>query len=272
MNKESVLVRSQIKRFEKTARINKKGGRILAEVRYDDECGNGHNSFSITGTTYDHLTSSEDHHYITGGCIHDEIATHFPELQHLIKWHLMDSDGPMHYLANTTYHARDRTHPGVKIGAAVKWDTMLKFESAPFTFKEQEKGFWEYLDGVGDFDRIEVVGVPGKGREGNDLQDNFSLSGFIEEDEKKKWYRAPFSSRKDAEEFLEALRTSPFGFIRQPTAWCEAEEPDLEAARSCAIWPEATAEELRDEEKLKARLPALLQEFRRDIEALGFVY
>lgn len=24
--------------------------RIIAEVRHDDECGNGHNTFSITGT------------------------------------------------------------------------------------------------------------------------------------------------------------------------------------------------------------------------------
>lgn len=41
----------------------------------------------------------------SGGCIHDEVAKHFPELAHLIKWHLSSTDGPMHYVANTVYWA-----------------------------------------------------------------------------------------------------------------------------------------------------------------------
>jgi len=38
------------------------------------------------------------------GCLHDEIRQHFPELAHLIKWHLVSTDGPLHYIANTLYH------------------------------------------------------------------------------------------------------------------------------------------------------------------------
>ncbi len=51
-----------------------------------------------------------------------------------------------------------------------------------------------------------------------------------------------------------------------------AKVADIEAARSCAIWPDATLQELRDETALRARLPGLLADFRADIEALGFTY
>jgi hypothetical protein len=37
--------------------------------------------------------------------MHEELAVVFPELAHLTKWHLVSTDGPMHYIANTTYHA-----------------------------------------------------------------------------------------------------------------------------------------------------------------------
>jgi len=56
--------------------------------------------------------------------------------------------------------------------------------------------------------------------------------------------------------------------------WCrigEGKEPDLEAARNAACWPDAQLEDFT-KEKLEARLPALMEEFKRDVESLGFVY
>ncbi len=42
----------------------------------------------------------------SGGCMHDEVAKHFPELESLIKWHLMAEPGlPTHYVANAIYWA-----------------------------------------------------------------------------------------------------------------------------------------------------------------------
>lgn len=57
----------------------------------------------------------------------------------------------------------------------------------------------------------------------------------------------------------------------------EGKERDLEGARRVAIWPDAPESILTAEpEKLKAalieRLPMLKNEFKRDMEALGFVY
>ncbi len=88
--------------------------RIRATVRYDDSCGNGHNSFSLTGEieqSYGNRWRS-----CVSGMIHGEIAKHFPALAPLLKWHLCGSDGPMHYIANTLFHASDRDHNGLKKG------------------------------------------------------------------------------------------------------------------------------------------------------------
>ncbi len=78
----------------------KNGDRIVAKIRYDDKYGNGHNSFAITANIYNSRGRWE-----AGGCCHDEFVEAFPDYAHLIKWHLCSSDGPLHYIANTLYHA-----------------------------------------------------------------------------------------------------------------------------------------------------------------------
>lgn len=89
--------------------------KLHAVIRFDDECKNGRASFSITGqisgARYDRDNGSI-------GCNHDDIAKVFPELAHLIKWHLCATDGPMHYAANTVYLAGDRDHNGLRKGEA----------------------------------------------------------------------------------------------------------------------------------------------------------
>lgn len=91
---------------------------ITADVRYDDECGNGHNTFAITGTirARDKIKYRRDDNVIACGCCHEEIAKAFPELAPFIKWHLCGSDMPMHYVANTVYLAGDRDHWGLRKG------------------------------------------------------------------------------------------------------------------------------------------------------------
>lgn len=111
---ESTLTKNQTLTFG--PKHYTEGGRkytITTMVRHDDHCGNGHNTFSITGRinelkggrTYEHSC----------GCIHDEIRKH-PELAGLIKWHGCSTDGPMHYVENTIYHAGDRDYNGLKAG------------------------------------------------------------------------------------------------------------------------------------------------------------
>ena len=207
----SVLTKSQTKTFTSRG-WNLRGElvTITATVRYDDQCGNGHNTFSITGNMSDG----------SGGCIHDDIAHFFPQLAPLIKWHLVSSDGPMHYLANVIYMAGDRDYNGLRAGEKKQ---IRNGKSGKLSWKRTEPGLPKYID----------------------------------QDE------VPTQS--------EVVKYEP---------WCikgEGKARDLKAARSIAVWPDATDEELCQEpetlkETLKARLPALLAEFRAAVEGFGFVF
>lgn len=100
----SKLTREQKKKYGPRTIESKygKGAWITALVRYDDDCGNGHNSFSITGEVVT-PASKRRHDIEAGGMLHDDIARLFPELAPFLKWHLTSTDGPMHYGANTVY-------------------------------------------------------------------------------------------------------------------------------------------------------------------------
>ncbi|BCS53290.1 hypothetical protein [Geobacter sp. SVR] len=90
-------------------------GVMHVNIRFDDECKNGHQSFSITADVYT-AESRRQKDIAAGGCLHEEIARVFPELEPLVKWHLVSTDGPMHYIANTLYHAGDRDCHGLRKG------------------------------------------------------------------------------------------------------------------------------------------------------------
>jgi len=186
--------------------------RLTATVRHDDRCGNGHNTFSVTGV----IDRKSGRHWLdhSGGCIHDDIAKHVPELATYLKWHLCSTDGPMHYIANTVYQAGDRDHWGLRKG-----------EFRQSVDKETGRLLWE-LD-------IENVSQ-----------------------------RVACNHQPDAVQ----IDWKPIGLTG------EGKERDLKAARESAIWPDATDEELTAaglEERLAARLPALLAEFQAAVESLN---
>ena len=89
-----------------------KGALLSVEIRFDDECGNGHNTFAITAE----VKRPGERDIEAGGCLHDDIAQVFPELAPLIVWHLVSTNGPMHYIANTTYLAGDLDCNGLRKG------------------------------------------------------------------------------------------------------------------------------------------------------------
>lgn len=214
---DSVLTKSQSKTFgPRTITLNGERIQVRATVCYDDRCGNGHNTFSITG---DCKYPTESWEQGGGGCIHEEIAAAFPELAPFIKWHLCSSDGPMHYIANTTFHASDKDCWGLRKG-----------EVKPiFSGGDPTKPAMHFV--VRNAKGEQVYPSAAKQSEG------------------------PFTC----------------GF-EQMTRTGEGKEPDLRAARHCAIWPDATLEQLQDKAALEARLPALMEEFRAAVESLGFTY
>lgn len=188
-------------------------------LRYDDRCGNGHNTFSVTGVLY------VNGRWDSGGCLHELIQEHFPGYRHLIKWHLVSSDGPTHYVANTLYHVSDRDCWGLRKG-----------------------------------ERRQIRN--GKTR-------------------KLSWKRAILDSQGqevEPDKYLDSDTKPPITYTVEYVPWehiGEGKARELDLARSTAVWPDATDEELLApdlESKLIARLPRLLDEFKRDIEALGFTY
>ena len=88
------------------------GAVMTVELRFDDNCKNGHKSFGLTGE----IKRPGRRDVEACGCLHDEARRYFPELAPLIDWHLTSEDGPMHYIANTCYHASDRDHNGLAKG------------------------------------------------------------------------------------------------------------------------------------------------------------
>lgn len=90
---------------------------IYVTVRFDGQCGNGHNTMSVTGNIYEKGERS-DRGVIAAGCIHEEVLTLFPELKEAVDFHLCSTDGPMHYIVNTLYHARNREDMSKEVDAS----------------------------------------------------------------------------------------------------------------------------------------------------------
>lgn len=225
----SILTKNQKKVFgPKIYTENGTTYKLTATVRYDDECGNGHNSFAITGAQYRKNTKGqweED----AFGCLHEDISKHFPELAPLIKWHSASSDGPWGYLANTIYFAGDKDCWGLR-----------KDERRQIKNGKTGKPAWEQMA------RHKTTG---------EVLPLYKLETY-----------------RDSE----AIPDCEYELIWH--SWDkvgEGKARELDKARNAAIWPDATDEDLTApglEERLKARLPQLMQEFKTAVESLGFVY
>ena len=217
---ESKLVRNQKKVMTRVIGREK----LVVTIQHDDEYGNGHNSFAITGTLSVKEKNNRWHEY-GWGMLHDEVARIFPEIVPYLKWHLCSTDEPMHYVANTMYHAGDKDCWGLRKG-----------ESRQIKNGKTGLPCW----------KLEVVD-----EDGNEI------------------------SKRDIKEYVDAEErpTTTYRYeYRLLYRIGEGKEPDLDAARSCAVWPGATLEQLQDKEALLARLPGLMQEFKEVVESLGLVY
>lgn len=251
-----------------------KGCTIQVEIRFDDECRNGRESFAITGEVRDPRVR-RDSGIVACGCLHDAIAQAFPELAPLIRWHLTSTDGPMHYEANTVYLAGDRDHWGLRKGephpGERHQEVRVRFGTSPISHKVGRRlaAFMRDLPAT-----LSIVEVPHVNRPGETYKfcPKFTFEGLPCE-----WHTCPFDSRDEAEEWRAALLSGQVEWIKRPTLFGEGKARDLDGARSVAVWPDATDEQLTAEPDqlramLRARLPALLAEFRADVERAGFLW
>lgn len=279
-NLKSKLTRNQKQQHVKHFIENGKKHTLFIYIRHDDQCGNGHNTFAITGSLYEgeHKTEPRsERNLISCGCIHDDIAKHAPEFAPFIKWHLTSTDAPMHYIANTCYHASDRDCFGRKKGEPYNFERKLKVNDSPFLYTPS-KELLDFIDSVGidaNWSDFELIEVPHKDNEKGGYQSkpkwSFSAMPVLP------WHKAPFDTWDDACSFVHAMSNCSVEIVHRATAYGEGKERDFDAAREAAIWPEATNEQLslprKELEKLlQDRLPSLMDDFKRDVEKLGFVY
>lgn len=260
----STLTKNQKMKRLKTIDYHGEPADIIVTIRHDNECGNGHNTFSITGSIYKKGCRT-DSAFLTGGCIHDEIQKHFPDLSEAINYHLTSTDGPMHYVANALYHASDKDCWGHRKGEPCRFKKQLYFEGFPIRIKADEE-FINWLETLEHLD-LEVMPVRHKPDSSYDWKPKYTLIGY----EMDTWHKAPFDTERDALEFLAALQTHKMIVKNVATDIGKGKEPDLAAARNCAIWPDA---ELSDftKEKLENRLPRLMENFHAIVTGLGLEY
>lgn len=77
--------------------------RVAVDIHWYRLGGNEHKHLSIIGMVSD----STGKWLQSCGQVAEDIARVYPELRHILKWHLCSLDGPMFYLENTLYHAGD---------------------------------------------------------------------------------------------------------------------------------------------------------------------
>lgn len=122
--------------------------RLDIQVRWDDTCKNGHNSFAITGDLYESQVPGGMLKWSAGGCLHEEVAQYMPELAHAIPFHLFGADGPMHYFANTAFLAGDADCWGTRKGEQRRGKDglpMWQLPCSPFTVHTAEAAPPDYV-------------------------------------------------------------------------------------------------------------------------------
>jgi len=73
------------------------------------------------------------------GCDHDAIREHFPELAKYIKWHLVSSKEPMHYIANSMYWLKEDNMDNFKSTALIG---CLPNDTTITEFIQMDKSVW----------------------------------------------------------------------------------------------------------------------------------
>lgn len=85
---------------------NEEDYRITVRISLDDDCKNNICDWSITADV-DWKNKHGKYEDYLGGCCHDEVAKHFPELAKFISLHLCNHYGaPIHPVENGIYHVR----------------------------------------------------------------------------------------------------------------------------------------------------------------------
>ena len=157
--------------------------KIVAEVSLDDDCHNKHCDFSITCMIYEIKGSGKLKEYM-GGCCHEEIAKHFPELKKFIQLHLCSHGGePMYPVENGIFHIINSA-PSV----AMEYLRITPAEFLELSKYLDEKLYFKYL--------LFKLGIVNRWKKEAD-----EFIAFLEEKTGKKWVN-PYSFEEERHRLL----------------------------------------------------------------------
>lgn len=108
---------------------------INLTVSLDDDCNNKHHDFSITSMVY------EGGKIVGGGCNHEEIVKHFPELKQYIPLHLCGHEGePSYPVENGIYFFKHE--PMLKV---MEYMRIKEDEYTKLAHHIEDKDYFKYL-------------------------------------------------------------------------------------------------------------------------------
>jgi hypothetical protein len=94
---------------------------VKVQIRFNDECGNGKNSLGITGkyVLRGRMESCGQIQEHILDCIGE--STEYDWLKLAMKFHLCDTNSPLHYIANTVYWKDNGNLENARICAISNW-------------------------------------------------------------------------------------------------------------------------------------------------------
>lgn len=119
---------------------NEEDYRITVRISLDDDCKNNICDWSITADV-DWKNKHGKYEDYLGGCCHDEVAKHFPELAKFISLHLCNHYGaPMYPVDNGMYHIKNS---GMSV--AMEYLRISKQECVELYKASEDKLYFKYL-------------------------------------------------------------------------------------------------------------------------------
>ena len=117
---------------------------VRSELVHRD--GNSNAYFAIGGDIYRHAKNGRKV-WEAGGCIHEDIIKHFPQLQPLVDIHLADEDGvPMHAYANAAYWAGQTKWQALDLDMLTKH--LRVSQKLAIELVQYIDHFWNHFDGI----------------------------------------------------------------------------------------------------------------------------
>ena len=170
-------------------RIAPNGEQWEIKIRLNDECKNGSQDFSITGTSWEKGKPKIDKYFIHGGACGDTIAELWPEFEIFNVLHLCDYKGiPMHCSANGYYHLKNGFNSQKKgsefISEYCKYYRLTESQFNAINKAESQTHYAVLLEQNGVFEAWEK-----QANEAIKLLEKFTGDEFIVDSKRTNYYR-----------------------------------------------------------------------------------